>query len=188
MSVTGVVLAGGLSRRMGRDKATVRFGGHSLIEIALRSLREAGCDDVVVLHRDPLFDVDARVRRDLGGGQGPLDGLVTALTCAETSVVVTLPVDLPRVSGDVLRAAVGRLRDRDDVDAALLWDGGDSWQHLAGAWRVERCREVLSHSFASGERSARRAVSLLAVDWRVVPVATLHNVNTPSDAESPPVA
>lgn len=187
MSVTGVVLAGGLSRRMGRDKARVNFGNRTLVEIATDTLRAAGCDDVVVLHRDPHFVTDARVVTDLGGGQGPLDGLVTAMNCAETPFVLTLPVDLPRVSGDLLRTNVDRLQTNASLDAVLLWDGADTRQHLVGAWRTETCREVLARSFDGGERSARRATALLNVEWRTVPVSSLHNVNTPSDVEAPPV-
>lgn len=172
---------------MGRDKARVNFGSRTMLEIAVDTLRCAGCDDVVVLHRDPDLVVDAEVLTDLGGGQGPLDGLATAMTRAETPFVLTLPVDLPRVSGDDLRATVDRLEVNSSVDAVLLWDGADTRQHLAGAWRTASCRDVLTRSFADGERSARRAVALLAVEWRTVPVSTLHNVNTPSDVEGPPV-
>lgn len=184
--VTGVVLAGGRSRRMGVDKASIRWGGLTLLERAVHTLQIAGCGSVLVLHRRPV-DVSAvgvPVLSDLAGGEGPLDGLVTALTVAETPVVVTLPVDLPRLDpGDVSRL-IERLVGLDPVDVIASADDRGTRQHLAAAWRREHCLEVLRVAFERGERAVHRAIGDLVVEWTIVASDHLLNVNTPEDLDT----
>lgn len=49
MSVAAIVLAAGASRRLGKPKQLIRFGGETLLERAVRVCREAGCRPVVVV-------------------------------------------------------------------------------------------------------------------------------------------
>lgn len=182
-NVTGVILAGGRSRRMGVDKATVRFGDRTLLERSIDCLTRAGCDPVVVLHRQPetLGDLSVPVHLDLGGGEGPLDGLVTALTIADTPVVVTLPVDLPRLQDGDVRRMVEELESRPDLHAIGLADEQRTTQHLAVAWRRSPCLPHLRDSFDSGQRSVRRAITGLVLEWLPIPNERLLNANTPAD-------
>jgi molybdopterin-guanine dinucleotide biosynthesis protein A len=175
---------------MGVDKADVVFGGRTMLQRSIDTLSRAGCSPVLVLHRRPedLDSVGVAIRRDLGGGEGPLDGLVSALAIAETPVVVTLPVDLPLIGGDDVRRLIGeleRILQRGmDLDAVALADDSDSRQHLAAAWRRDRCLEALRRSFDDGERSVHRAISGFAMAWIRVPAGRLLNVNTPDDLAS----
>lgn len=183
--VTGFVLAGGLSRRMGTDKALVEFRGRTLLDRAVDCLTAAGCESIVVLHRDPsLASVDEVVfRRDDGGGEGPLDGIVTALRSSSSGIVVTLPVDTPCIEpGDITRLIAG-LESGSDFDVTALSDGGSIRQHLAAAWRRDRCLDPLRSAFEAGERSVRRAMAELAIQWSIVDSTRLLNINTLADLD-----
>jgi molybdopterin-guanine dinucleotide biosynthesis protein A len=175
---------------MGVDKSLVVFGGRTMLQRSIDTLDRAGCAPVLVLHRRPedLDSVDVAVRRDLGGGEGPLDGLVSALTIAETPVVVTLPVDLPLIDGDDIRRLIvelqGRERHGSGLDVVALADDSDSRQHLAAAWRRDRCLPALRRSFDDGERSVHRAISEFAIAWVRVPAGRLLNVNSRDDLAS----
>lgn len=93
-NVTGFVLAGGESRRMGRDKALVEFAGRPLIEHAVGILREAGLEARIAGTRADLGRY-APVISDAEPGRGPLGGICAALADCETDRAIFLPVDLP---------------------------------------------------------------------------------------------
>ena len=100
----GVVLAGGLSSRMGRDKALLSWRGRPLIEHQLEVLREAGADEVRVSGARPDYAGIA----DPIAQAGPLGGLagIAEATAGEADLLV-IPVDMPLLRAGLLR----RLRD-----------------------------------------------------------------------------
>lgn len=105
--VTGAVLAGGMSTRMGRDKAQVEVAGRSMLDLVVDAL-SAACDRVVVLGPE-------RVGReswpDTGAGSGPLAGIATALHRADSDHVLVVAVDNPFVRADTLRHLVALAGD-----------------------------------------------------------------------------
>jgi molybdenum cofactor guanylyltransferase len=96
--VSGYVLAGGESSRMGADKALLRFGGETLLERALRKVNEV-CGNAAILggpaERCARFHPYGRVVADRVVGCGPLGGLDAALADAVEDWVLVVPVDLP---------------------------------------------------------------------------------------------
>jgi molybdopterin-guanine dinucleotide biosynthesis protein A len=96
----GVVLAGGRSTRMGRDKALLDWHGRPLLERQLDALRASGVDDVRVSGDRP----DYRGIADARPGLGPLAGLaaVAGATTGETDLVV-IAVDMPLLQAAPLR-------------------------------------------------------------------------------------
>ena len=90
----GFVLAGGQSRRMGRDKAVVHLAGRPLIEHALEILRDAGLP-ACVAGGNPELAAFAPVIQDPHAAQGPLGGICAALAATHAHFAVFLPVDLP---------------------------------------------------------------------------------------------
>ncbi|HKF46925.1 MAG TPA: molybdenum cofactor guanylyltransferase [Terracidiphilus sp.] len=90
----GFVLAGGESRRMGRDKALAALDGRPLVERALEVLRAAGLRARIAGARSELGQY-APVVPDEFPEAGPLGGVCTALKHAEAEWAVFLPVDLP---------------------------------------------------------------------------------------------
>src|SRR5207237_2347908 len=93
MPVNGFILAGGKSRRMGRDKALLDWQGRPLLSHMVDLLRSA-TDDVQVVGRDPLPD---RLP-----GRGPLSGIATALAITSSDANLIVAVDLPLLTKDFL--------------------------------------------------------------------------------------
>ncbi len=94
----GFVLAGGQSRRMGRDKALLPFAGRPLIARALATLREAGLPAAIAgadQAANSALATYAPIVPDPQPGLGPLAGICAALEAASTRFVVILPIDLP---------------------------------------------------------------------------------------------
>lgn len=115
----GVVLAGGKSTRMGRDKALLELAGRTLLDRAVDLLRQAGAAPIVVSGHRPSYDSVP----DLWKGRGPLGGLASVLKARPLSPgrgLIVLPVDAPglRVSD------LGRLMDCLTEDgAAACFEG-----------------------------------------------------------------
>ena len=96
----GVVLAGGRSTRMGRDKALLDWRGRPLLEHQLETLHAAGVEELLVSGERPVY----RGVVDLQPGLGPLGGLASiAESVAGEADLVVIPVDMPLLGAALLR-------------------------------------------------------------------------------------
>lgn len=106
------VLAGGLSTRMGRDKALIELGGRPLIEHALGKLRGLGFSPRIVGSREDLA-VFAPVIPDIHPQAGPLGGIEAALAASDSTQNLFLAVDLPWLPAQFLRWMIDRAEETD---------------------------------------------------------------------------
>ena len=105
--LSGFVLAGGKSTRMGQDKAAVTLNGRTLLEHALAALREV-CRDVAILGRNELYGSLAPVYEDIFPGCGPLGGIHAALSNSHTQYNLIIGVDTPFLAPGLLSYLVQR--------------------------------------------------------------------------------
>jgi molybdopterin-guanine dinucleotide biosynthesis protein A len=147
LTATGFAVAGGGSRRMGRDKALLPWGAATLLDHALHRLREA-CGDVVILSGDrPRYlDRGAPAVADAVSHAGPLGALVTALDHTRTDLVLLLAVDIPFAPVALLRNLVERA---DGWDAAVPVAGGR--EHPLCAVYRRTCAGPARSRLAAGE-------------------------------------
>lgn len=105
--VTGIVLAGGRSRRMGRDKAALPFGDLPLLAWVVQRVATV-CHPIIVVARDPdaYRDSGATVVADRWPGEGPLVGLHAGLAATETEYAAAIACDLPFVEPALLSALI----------------------------------------------------------------------------------
>ena len=105
MTLMAVLFTGGLSRRMGTDKATLAIAGEPLWARQLRVLRELQPDALGVSARvRPAWcPADVEVVLDAEPSRGPLSGLAAALHQMKTSHLLAMAVDLPRITVEPLR-------------------------------------------------------------------------------------
>ena len=104
--VAAAVLAGGASRRMGRDKATMAVGGAALASVALAAAARVASPVVLVAPEGhPARRLAARVVAD--PGQGPLAALAAALAALEAGQVLVLAGDHPGLRVELLAHLVG---------------------------------------------------------------------------------
>ena len=183
---TGVVLTGGASRRMGRDKGFLDpgDGGPVLARRAFDALMAAGASRCLAVGGDAgrLRSLGFVPVPDDHPGDGPLAGLVTALVAADADTVVVLSCDLPAIDGATVRTLVDLLGDDLRRDAVVPVVDGHR-QVLAAAYRTSVHRHLASR-LAAGERSVRRALSGLSVhEWSGADPHRLVDLDLPEDVD-----
>lgn len=179
-SLAGVVLAGGASRRMGRDKATTLYSGRSMVETVVDVLTSC-CAPVFVVAApgQPLPELPgASVLRDEVRGIGPLPatgrGLQAAARAGADRAFVCA-VDMPLMTAEFVTELAGH----SGADVILPWDGRD--HYLAGVYRTELADRVAA-LVAAGERRMRALVDSVNTQRIVMPRnAALTNVNTAAE-------
>ena len=102
--LSGVILAGGKSRRMGRDKSHLILGGETLVARAARTL-SALSDDVVVVANtlEPRGNLAARLTGDVIAGGGALSGIHAGLAAARHEFALVVACDMPFLNLALLR-------------------------------------------------------------------------------------
>jgi molybdenum cofactor guanylyltransferase len=124
MNLTGFVLAGGKSTRMGRDKALLNWHGQTLLDHMVALLRSVA-DPVHVVGRDLLPDR----MPDLG----PLSGIATGLETSSTDANLFVAVDLPLLTQDFLKYVHSRIEH--SSHPVLVCKIGSEFPLCLGIWR-----------------------------------------------------
>ena len=192
-SVTGIVLTGGRSSRMGEDKASLVLGGTTLLGRVVAALN-AVADEIVVVRAPsqslPLVQTTGTltVVADRIEGAGPLEGIVTGLEASTAPVALVVGVDHPFLRPTLLRLLVERLQ----VGAPWVLPVVEGHPQPMCSAVAHSSLEAMRTVVAAGERSpATAARSLGAVlleeaRWRTVDPEGLSfwDVDTPEALEA----
>ena len=160
MNDSVIVLCGGRSTRMGRDKAALPFGAETLLARVVRTARMIADDVVVVGEPHQQMPPRVRVVRDAVEGLGPLAGLSTGLAAVDGDRALLLACDMPLLRPALLR---GLLALAGDHDASVpLVDGVPMTTCAVYATRVGSRSQAL---VANGTRSLRALLDEVSVQW-----------------------
>jgi len=176
----GIVLCGGRSQRMGREKATLPFGDEFLLQRVVRLLGAVANPIVVVaagLQQLPALPDEVMIARDEQPDLGPLQGIhagVERLGDGGTLAYIT-SCDVPFLQAEFVRLLAARA---DDVDVVIPRDR--QFHHpLAAIYRVAAIRPRIAKLLASGRR--RPLCLLEGLRVRQIDVAELQAVDPQLD-------
>lgn len=114
-SISGIILTGGISRRMGKDKAFMKLGNKYFIEIAISVMSEL-CDEILISTNTQSYDsLGYRTVVDETPGTGPIGGIYSCLIKSKNEHNLIIPVDTPFIKKEV-------------YEQILLWK--DEFQHI----------------------------------------------------------
>ena len=118
--MTAVILAGGMSRRLGRDKALEPFEGESLIQRVISRMRQVGRSLLVVVNhpeRAAELDLpdDIHAATDRYPGMGSLGGILTGLMAAQTEWSTFCACDMPFLSPRLYQHLISQRQGYDAV-------------------------------------------------------------------------
>jgi molybdopterin-guanine dinucleotide biosynthesis protein A len=188
----GLVLAGGLARRMGGgDKARITIGGVTILQRVLGCLKLQCSRIIINANGAPSRFADTNlpvVADSVPDFAGPLAGILAGLDWAAANAptvawLLSVPGDCPFLPKDLVER-LHRARAAANVSLACARSG--EWRHpVVGLWPVW-LRDDLRHALVNEHLhkielwTARHGVAL--ADWPDTPVDPFFNVNTPEDA------
>ena len=189
--ILGLVLAGGLARRMGGgDKTRIRIGGKTILERVLARLKPQCAAVILNANGDPARFADTGlpvVPDTVPDFAGPLAGILAGLdwTAAHAPAitdVASVPGDCPFLPGDLV-ARLSAAREAAGVPLACARSG--DWRHpVAGLWPVALRQDLRKALVEEDMRkietwTARHGIAV--GDWPATPIDPFFNVNTPAD-------
>jgi molybdopterin-guanine dinucleotide biosynthesis protein A len=196
-SLSVIILAGGQSSRMGRDKALIMVEGIPLLQRTCAIALQCSSQVVVVTSEirdystivpDRCWVIEEKLFPGKSKPQGPLVGFAQGLVQIKTAWVLLLACDLPRLNQDILQHWMRQLSQVGDA-IALLPQGEKGWEPLCGFYRTD-CLPSLTQFMEQGGRSLQAWLAQTSVqtiqfsddpDTRRQEQAMLFNCNTPED-------
>ena len=182
--ITGIVLAGGRSRRMGTDKSLMKLNGKSLIEYSIDALKPL-CNNVVISSNNFIYNfTGCEVWPDELPDQAPIIGIYSCIKRSETNINIILSCDMPLMSTSFLEYLLAN-SDNHDITVPIHGDG--FIEPLCGIYKQSSIG-VLKEFIDKGNfrlNECIRAVShrLVSVNPEL-PIFSLNmfsNINTPDD-------
>jgi molybdopterin-guanine dinucleotide biosynthesis protein A len=185
--LTGIVLAGGASQRMGRDKAFLELGGRPLIVHVIERMARV-CAEVLVVASDarPYTGLGVPLVEDRFHGVGVLGGLHAGLEAAAYELALAVGCDMPFLKPDLLQAFAGWA---EGFDVALLRQG-EQVEPLHAAYR-RTCLPAMGAAIRAGRRRIISFFPHVRVRYvtpeDVAPfdpeLRSFRNINTPEEWE-----
>jgi molybdenum cofactor guanylyltransferase len=181
--ITTIVLAGGLSLRMGQDKALMEIAGVPLLRRVTDLVGPLSRSVVVVTGWPERYEAVVPNCQWVLDRQtvGPLVGFAQGLTAVETDWVLLLSCDLPNLDAATIAGWITDLATLPLETIAYLPEGEKGWEPLCGFYRSS-CRESLETFISQGGRSFQRWLRSQVVE--ILPVVDpdiLFNCNRPED-------
>ena len=116
-SISGIILAGGLSKRLGREKTTLTLDGSTVLRSLIEKLRPLVSEILIVTRREQkLFFSDVRIVSDIFLGKGSLGGLYTGLFHSSNQHSFICACDMPFISPQLIRFL---LNSKENADAVV---------------------------------------------------------------------
>ena len=191
-----VVQAGGLSSRMGCDKARIPFCGRPLIERVLERLALIGSELVVTTSRPDELSyleectfggMEPRVVMDVDGPAGAMRGIASSLIAARLPLVAIVACDMPFVSPELIDALAHRV-DADALDVCVPREERGI-EPLCAVWRRQACAPVARELLDQDRQRIRCLIDRVHAGYldepQIIEAAgstlCFENVNTPEE-------
>ncbi len=183
--MTGAVLAGGQSRRMGTNKALLKIDGTTIIERVTGILSNI-FDDVIIIANDPApyTCLGLQIYPDIHIGAGSLGGLYTAIVKSRSDYTFVTACDMPFLDTDCIKRLLSAARE--DFDAIIPFIGQRA--HPMHGLYSKRCAGTIEAMIKEGNLRINSlleripAKRLTEADFEGLPIATsVENINSEED-------
>ena len=178
--ITGIILAGGKSTRMGSDKGFLKLNGVSFMEYSITAMKPL-VSEIIIVSNNPDYDIFNLKRvEDVIKEPGPLAGIYTGLKTSKTEFNLVLSCDVPLITKEILEMLI-EAQDRQS-DIIQIVSQGKSMPLIA---LYKKCCETQFYKLLkNNERRLQVAVNQCKVKNITLSSQTelfTKNINTPED-------
>lgn len=142
MELSAIILAGGKSSRMGREKGLSIYKQKSMVEYAIK-LAKSFCSECILVANNPGYEgFNAKLVADVYPNKGPLGGIYSGMKQSKAEQFLVLPCDMPELKASV----IARLLKSHKTEVSIAKQGG-RLHPLVGIYnkvildRLESCLE-----------------------------------------------
>lgn len=190
-TLAALILAGGKSSRMGRDKALVDYQGMPMLkrvyQVAAACTRKVYVLAPWVKNYQNILPTDCQYLIETQPGKGPVNGLSEGLEQIAAQWILLLACDLPLLNVEIIQSWINKLAQIPTSTLALVPQRSGIWEPMCGFYRKE-IKAELDSFLKVGKRSFQELLSGIEVATLDVDDKTdlmLLNCNYPGDLESP---
>ncbi|MCC6979685.1 MAG: molybdenum cofactor guanylyltransferase [Candidatus Melainabacteria bacterium] len=185
LPVTGLILSGGKSKRMGRPKAFLPYEGSTVIGHIVSEIKDLFSEVFIVANEVESFeDLGVDVVKDILPHRGPLGGILSGLMTSSNHYAFVTACDMPLIDKRLVRELVSRRQDNDVV----VLSHPQGIEPLFGVYS-KNCIKPLEESLFAGNLSVQDFLSGLKAgvyEWMperqdVEALPPFFNINTPQD-------
>ncbi|MEP2936152.1 MAG: molybdenum cofactor guanylyltransferase [Gilvibacter sp.] len=178
--ITGIILAGGKSTRMGSDKGFIPLNGKHFIAHIVDALKPQ-VSEILIVSNNNAYDHLGHTRiEDLIKDAGPLAGLYSGLNASKTINNIVLSCDIPLINPQVLALLTKSVPTNTDV---VMVESNGQTMPLVAMYKTH-CKQHFYKLLQAGERSLHRAIAPLNVKTIQLEPGFAHyvkNINTPGE-------
>lgn len=179
-NITGIILSGGKSSRMGTDKGFLKLNGKTFIEASIDALKPL-VSKIIIISNNAAYDVFKFKRiEDEIENSGPLAGVYTGLKHSITEYNLILSCDIPLINTEVLKLLIEAI---DDTSEVIQIENNDKTSPLIALYKSS-CANTFYKLLSEGERRLRYAVNQCQVKHVKLNSETsiyTSNINTPEE-------
>ncbi|MCH4552854.1 NTP transferase domain-containing protein [Aestuariibaculum lutulentum] len=179
-NITGIILSGGKSSRMGTDKGLLTLNGKPFTKHVIDALEPLVSEIIIVSNHSDYDIFNKRRIEDIITDSGPVAGIASGLKASKTPYNVVLSCDIPLIKPEVLQVLINHISD--DVDIIQVESHGKTMP-LVAIYK-STCAETFINLLNNDERRLRHAVNQCKVKTITLPselADSVMNVNTPEE-------
>jgi molybdopterin-guanine dinucleotide biosynthesis protein A len=180
MTITGIIIAGGKSTRMGKDKAFIKYNGKMLIEYAVSVITPI-VNSIIISSNNSQNIKNFNIVSDIYKNTGPIAGIYSCIKASQTFANIVVPCDTPFVSTGLLKMLITEFQKNKNIDAVVprLPDG--KIEPLIAVYT----KNILSETKKAIENKDYKLVNLLSnintKYFDITDTEQFKNINTPND-------
>jgi molybdenum cofactor guanylyltransferase len=177
-NITGMILSGGKSSRMGTDKGFLSFNGKSFIQYSIDALKPFVNESIIVSNNKDYDVFGLKCIEDAIENAGPLAGIYSGLKQSKTDYNLVLSCDIPLINGSILQ----KLIDASDDDSEIIQIESEGKTMPLIALYKKQCEPLFLKLLNEGERRLQYAVNQCQVKNVVLNNEETYfaqNINTP---------
>jgi|TARA_B100001964_G_C14130895_1_gene552825 molybdopterin-guanine dinucleotide biosynthesis protein A len=143
-NLSGIILAGGLSRRLGRNKAVENFNNKPLLSIVYDSIKPFVNEIIIIVNNkqrqvELSFLKNANFATDEYNNSGSLGGIYTGLSNANNEKAIVVACDMPFISPSIISLMISKIKSSDDI----IIPETEGFKHSTHAIYSKSCIEII---------------------------------------------